>query len=83
MDCILEGARTFFKSLISKGGLKATRQREEILNIFLNSSGHKNLSQIYAQVAKVNPKIGRPAMIGKKIRNQKNRPANYEKFSAF
>jgi len=48
----------FFKSMISKGGLKATRQREEILNIFLNSSGHKNLSQIYAQVAKVDPKIG-------------------------
>ncbi|MEW6374219.1 MAG: Fur family transcriptional regulator [Thermodesulfobacteriota bacterium] len=47
-----------FKKLISKGGLKATKQREEILNIFLNSAGHKNLSQIYAQVAKVNPKIG-------------------------
>jgi Fur family ferric uptake transcriptional regulator len=39
--------------------LKATRQREEILNIFLNSSGHKSVEQIYAQVAKTNPKIGR------------------------
>jgi Fur family ferric uptake transcriptional regulator len=47
-----------FRTLISEGGLKATKQREEILNIFLNSPGHKNLSQIYAQVAKVNPKIG-------------------------
>jgi Fur family ferric uptake transcriptional regulator len=47
-----------FKTLISKGGLKSTKQREEILHIFLNSSGHKNLSQIYAQVAKVDPKIG-------------------------
>jgi Fur family ferric uptake transcriptional regulator len=47
-----------FKSLTSGEGLKATKQREEILNIFLNSPGHKNLSQIYAQVAKVNPKIG-------------------------
>jgi Fur family ferric uptake transcriptional regulator len=47
-----------FRTLISGGGLKATKQREEILNIFLNSPGHKNLSQIYAQVAKVNPKIG-------------------------
>ena len=47
-----------FKSLISGEGLKATKQREEILHIFLNSPGHKNLSQIYAQVAKVNPKIG-------------------------
>ncbi len=47
-----------FKTRISGEGLKATRQREEILNIFLNSSGHKNLAQIYSQVAKTNPKIG-------------------------
>lgn len=47
-----------FKALISGGGLKATKQRAEILHIFLNTPGHKNLSQIYARVAKVNPKIG-------------------------
>ncbi len=47
-----------FKTRISEEGLKATKQREKILNIFLNSSGHKNLSQIYAQVAKTDPKIG-------------------------
>ncbi len=47
-----------FKTRISKEGLKATKQREEILNIFLNSSGHKSLAQIYSQVAKTNPKIG-------------------------
>ena len=47
-----------FKARISGEGLKATKQREEILAIFLNSSGHKNLAQIYAQVAKSNPKIG-------------------------
>jgi Fur family ferric uptake transcriptional regulator len=47
-----------FKTLISQEGLKATKQREEILNIFLNSSGHKNIAQIYSQVAKMNPKIG-------------------------
>jgi len=47
-----------FRTLISEGGLKTTKQREEILNIFLNSPAHKNLSQIYARVAKVNPKIG-------------------------
>ncbi len=48
----------FFRTRISEEGLKATKQREEILNSFLNSSGHKSLSQIYAQVAKTNPKIG-------------------------
>jgi Fur family ferric uptake transcriptional regulator len=47
-----------FRTRISKEGLKATKQREEILNVFLDSSGHKNLAQIYAQVAKINPKIG-------------------------
>jgi Fur family ferric uptake transcriptional regulator len=47
-----------FKTRISEEGLKATKQREEILNVFLDSSGHKNLAQIYAQVAKINPKIG-------------------------
>lgn len=47
-----------FKTWISSEGLNATRQREEIFKIFLKSSGHKNLAQIYAQVTKANPKIG-------------------------
>ena len=47
-----------FRTLISGGGLKATKQREEIFQVFFNSPGHKNLAQIYAQVAKANPKIG-------------------------
>src|SRR4030067_1695709 len=46
------------KTLISGEGLKATKTRAEILNPFLNLSGHRNLAQIYAQVAKLNPKIG-------------------------
>ncbi len=50
--------KNLFKMRTSGKGLKATKQREEILKIFLKSSGHKNLGQIYAQVAKVNPKIG-------------------------
>ncbi len=44
--------------MISNGGLKATRQREEIFNLFLASPGHKNLAQIYALVSKANPRIG-------------------------
>jgi Fur family ferric uptake transcriptional regulator len=47
-----------WKALISGEGLKATRQRKEILDIFLNLPSHQNLSQIYAQVVKMNPKIG-------------------------
>lgn len=49
---------SFFKARISGEGLKATKQREEIVAAFLGSSGHKNLAQIYAQVTKTNPKIG-------------------------
>ncbi len=48
----------FFRTLVAQGGLKYTRQREEILRIFLSSSGHKNLAEIYAQVARANPGIG-------------------------
>jgi Fur family ferric uptake transcriptional regulator len=47
-----------FKAHISGKGLKTTKQREEIVATFLNSSGHRNLAQIYAQVTKINPKIG-------------------------
>jgi Fur family transcriptional regulator, ferric uptake regulator len=47
-----------FRTRISEEGLKATKQREGVLHIFMNSSGHKSLAQIYAQVAKTNPKIG-------------------------
>ncbi len=49
---------SLFRARISGEGLKTTKQREEILAIFLNSSGHKSLAQIYAQVVKTNPKIG-------------------------
>ncbi len=47
-----------FRTWISNGGLKATKQREEIFQIFLDSPGHKNLAQIYALVSKAHPKIG-------------------------
>jgi Fur family ferric uptake transcriptional regulator len=46
------------KELFSAEGLKSTKQRQEILDIFLKLPGHKNLSQIYTQVSKANPKIG-------------------------
>ena len=47
-----------WKTLISGEGLKTTRQRKEILDIFLNLPSHQNLSQIYSRVVKTNPKIG-------------------------
>ncbi len=47
-----------FKKLFSSEGLKSTKQRQEILNVLLNLQGHKNISQIYSQVSKTNPRIG-------------------------
>ncbi len=48
-----------FKTRIYEEGLKSTRQREEILNTLLKIPGHQSLEQIYSQVVKTNPKIGR------------------------
>ncbi len=47
-----------FRSMVAQGGRKYTRQRQEILNVFLRSEGHQNLGEIYAQVLKADPKIG-------------------------
>lgn len=47
-----------FRSMVAQRGRKYTRQRQEILNVFLRSEGHKNLGEIYAQVVKADPKIG-------------------------
>jgi len=49
---------TLFKSKVPEERLKTTRQREEILKVFFNSAGHRNLAQIHAQVLKADPKIG-------------------------
>lgn len=47
-----------WKALFTGEGLKSTHQRLEIFDVFLNSAGHMNLSEIHAQVARRNPKIG-------------------------
>jgi Fur family ferric uptake transcriptional regulator len=49
---------TLFKSKVPEEGLKTTRQREQILRVFLSSVGHRNIAQIHAQVSKENPKVG-------------------------
>lgn len=46
------------KVLISGEGLKSTRQRAEIFEVFLNSAGHRSLAEIHALVAKQDPKVG-------------------------
>lgn len=48
-----------FKTRMDEEGLKSTRQREEIVKTFLKAPGHQSLEQIYSQVIKTNPKIGR------------------------
>jgi len=50
--------KAHFKTALLNGGRKSTRQREEIFNIFQNSTGHRNLAQIHALVSKKIPRIG-------------------------
>ena len=50
--------KNHFKTTLLNGGLKTTRQREEIFKIFHSSTGHRNLAQIHALVSKKIPRIG-------------------------
>lgn len=47
-----------FAQYIRKQGLKLTRQREDILRVFIASHRHINLEQLHREVRKVNPSVG-------------------------
>jgi len=47
-----------FRDFIRDGGLKSTRQRDEIANWFFEHKGHLSADQIYRQVKEVVPGIG-------------------------
>jgi Fur family ferric uptake transcriptional regulator len=50
--------KAHLKTTLLNGGRKKTRQREEIFDIFQNSTGHRSLAQIHALVSKRIPRIG-------------------------
>ena len=47
-----------FHQLLKKRGLKATRQRDEIVRVFMESGSHLSAEELYQQVRQRNPRIG-------------------------
>jgi Fur family ferric uptake transcriptional regulator len=55
---IKDEAKEIFLGFIKKKGLRATRQREEILRAFFSAGKHITVDDLYALVKKKNPDIG-------------------------
>lgn len=47
-----------FRAGLLKKGLKATRQREQILEEFLRAGSHLSVEELYLSIRKKNPRIG-------------------------
>ena len=47
-----------FHQLLKQKGLKFTRQRDEIVRVFMASSSHVSVDEVYQQVRRRNPRIG-------------------------
>jgi Fur family ferric uptake transcriptional regulator len=50
--------RDIFRQFMSNKGLKSTRQREVILDEFLNSADHLSTEELYLRVRRKHPHIG-------------------------
>lgn len=53
-----EEAKRIFREYIKKQGLRNTRQREEILDVFLSSGGHITVDELFDKVKKRDSSIG-------------------------
>ena len=47
-----------FRRLLKERGLKSTRQRDEIIQAFIESGKHLSVDELYQRVRQKNPKIG-------------------------
>ena len=47
-----------FREWLKERGLKTTSQREDIARVFLNADRHISVEELYAEVKKVNPRVG-------------------------
>ena len=47
-----------FRDWLKERGLKATSQREDIARVFLSSGRHISVEELYAEVKKVNARVG-------------------------
>ena len=54
----MESAKTIFNQYLRKNGMLYSKQREQILDIFLKTEKHLTINDLYGLVTKKNPKIG-------------------------
>ena len=54
----MKPAKTIFSQYLRKNGMLYSKQREQILDIFLKTEKHPTVNDIYDMVRKENPKIG-------------------------
>jgi Fur family ferric uptake transcriptional regulator len=47
-----------FREWLKERGLKATSQRDDIARVFLSADRHISVEELYAEVRKVNPRVG-------------------------
>ncbi|MGH7821120.1 MAG: Fur family transcriptional regulator [Candidatus Binatia bacterium] len=47
-----------FQQWLKERGLKATSQRDDIARVFFRSDRHISVEELYAEVRKVNPRVG-------------------------
>lgn len=54
----MESAKTIFSQYLKKNGMLYSKQREQILDVFLKTEKHLTVNDLYDLVRKENPKIG-------------------------
>jgi len=54
----MKSAKTIFSQYLKKNGMLHSKQREQILDIFLKTNGHLTINDLYDIIRKKNPKIG-------------------------
>lgn len=55
---MVEDSKQIFRAFLLQQGLKSTRQREIILDIFLKSSAHSSTEDLYLKIRRKHPNIG-------------------------
>lgn len=54
----MKPAKTVFRQYMKKKGLLYSKQREQILNIFLKTEKHVTVDELHTRAKKRNPRIG-------------------------
>jgi len=54
----MKSAKTVFRQYLKNNGLLHSKQREQILDIFLKAEKHPAINELYDMVRKKNPRIG-------------------------